>query len=407
MRRRSLVAPLLLIGVGALFLARNLYPDMPFAEYVARYWPVLLIAWGVLRIIEILAWSATSRPLPARGLSGGEWVMVVLVILVGASVHTVHGMTSWWPDRIQIGGMDMFGERFEYPLSGERPAGPAPHVVIRDFRGDAKISGTDAAMVRISGHKTIRSLDRKIADRANTDTPLEITGDGNNIEINLHQEKARGPQRPSATLEITVPKGASIEVHGRNGDLDIADVNGSVNISSDNAGVRLLNIGGEAHLDLRRSDLVHMEGVKGAVEIKGRGSDIELESISGPVSVNGAYNGTVQLKGLAKPLRFTGPQTELTLEAVPGQLRVALGDLNASGISGPTVLSARSKDVKITDFTGPLDLSIERGDLDLSTSKLPLGRIHARSRSGDIRLGLPDAAQFTLNATTGNGSVSA
>src|SRR6202040_2124881 len=53
MRRTSIVAPLLLIALGTLFLARNLYPDLPLVDYLARFWPFVLIAWGVLRLAEI------------------------------------------------------------------------------------------------------------------------------------------------------------------------------------------------------------------------------------------------------------------------------------------------------------------------------------------------------------------
>ena len=52
MKRTSVVAPLLLIGVGILFLARNMYPDLALIDYFARYWPVLLILWGVLRLAQ-------------------------------------------------------------------------------------------------------------------------------------------------------------------------------------------------------------------------------------------------------------------------------------------------------------------------------------------------------------------
>ena len=52
MRRTSVVAPLLLIVIGGLFLARNLYPDLPLLDYLARYWPFLLIIWGGLRLAE-------------------------------------------------------------------------------------------------------------------------------------------------------------------------------------------------------------------------------------------------------------------------------------------------------------------------------------------------------------------
>ena len=79
MRRASLVAPLLLIGIGLLFLARNIFPELQLLDYLAKYWPLLLVVWGGLRLLEILFWAATSRPLPAHGISGGEWVLVIFL----------------------------------------------------------------------------------------------------------------------------------------------------------------------------------------------------------------------------------------------------------------------------------------------------------------------------------------
>ena len=87
MKRTSVVAPLLLIGVGVLFLARNMYPDLALIDYFARYWPTLLILWGVLRLAEILFWAATEKELPARGMTGGEWILIVLLCMIGVSVH--------------------------------------------------------------------------------------------------------------------------------------------------------------------------------------------------------------------------------------------------------------------------------------------------------------------------------
>ena len=48
------------------------------------------------------------------------------------------------------------------------------------------------------------------------------------------------------------PKGATIEAHGRYGDFDVTDVAGNVEITSDNAGVRLQNVGGSARVDRSR-----------------------------------------------------------------------------------------------------------------------------------------------------------
>lgn len=113
MRRTSLIAPLLLIAVGALLLARNLYPDLPLTDYVARYWPYVLILWGALRIGEICYWAATSKPLPARGISGGEWVLIALLCLIGMGLRATKGTWRWWHERIPWTSIQAGGERLD------------------------------------------------------------------------------------------------------------------------------------------------------------------------------------------------------------------------------------------------------------------------------------------------------
>ena len=117
MRRTSFVAPLLLIVIGGLFLARNVYPEMPLlGRSLAKYWPCSypLIGWGLLRIVEIVSWAASS-PLnrcPRRGISGGEWVLIVFLCLFGASLHAVRGFSNWWPDHmVQLNGLEFLGGR--------------------------------------------------------------------------------------------------------------------------------------------------------------------------------------------------------------------------------------------------------------------------------------------------------
>src|SRR5271170_4710971 len=212
MKRTSIVAPLLLIGVGVLFLARNMYPDLAMIDYFARYWPTLLILWGVLRLTEILFWAATEKELPSRGMSGGEWVLIVMLCMIGLSVHTVRGFESWWPrSGITMGGIDMFGESYDYPINGEKAASKTPRVIIESFRGNARITGVDASSVKVTGHKTIRSLEQTGADRANRDSLFVLTGDANQITIHTNQDHVSGSQRITEDMEIAVPKGATIE----------------------------------------------------------------------------------------------------------------------------------------------------------------------------------------------------
>jgi hypothetical protein len=404
MKRTSVVAPLLLIGIGVLFLARNMYPDLALIDYFAKYWPLLLILWGVLRLAEILFWAATEKELPARGMSGGEWILIVFLCMIGLSVHTVRGMEGWWPrSGITMGGIDMFGESFEYPIAGEKPASKAPRVIIESFRGNARITGVDGSTVKVTGRKTIRSMDQTGADRANQDSPFEINGDTNEITIRPNQDHVSGNHRVTAELEITVPKGATIEAHGRTGDFDISDVTGNVEIISDNAGVRLQNIGGEVKIDTRRSDIIRAVNVKGLVDLKGHGQDVELQDIDGQVTIAGTYSGVIQFRNISKPLRFQGQQTDLNIEKLPGQVRMALGDFTATNLVGPVRLTTRSRDVHISDFTNSLEVSVERGDVELRPGKLPVAKMDVHAHFGDVEVSLPSLAKFDLTGITARG----
>jgi hypothetical protein len=404
MNRTSVVAPLLLIGVGVLFLLRNMYPDLALIDYFARYWPTLLILWGVLRLAEILFWAATDKELPARGMTGGEWILIVFLCMIGFSVHAVRGFDSWWPHSgITMGGIDMFGESFEYPISGEKQVSKTPRVIIESFRGNARITGAEVSSVKVTGRKNIRSLEQSGADRANQDSPFEITGDANEVTIRTNQDHIGGKQRITDEMEITVPKGSTIEAHGRLGDFDVSDIGGNVEIVSDNAGVRLQNIGGEVKIDLRKSDIIRAIGVKGPVDLKGRGADIEMQDIDGQVTIAGTYSGVIQFRNISKPLRFNGQQTDLNIEKLPGQVRMALGDFTANDLVGPVRLSTRSRDVHISDFSNSMEVSVERGDVELRPGKVPLAKMDVHVHFGDVEVRLPSTAKVDLTAITSRG----
>ncbi|MBZ5608553.1 MAG: DUF4097 family beta strand repeat-containing protein [Acidobacteriia bacterium] len=405
MRRGSVIGPLILILIGGLFLMRNLWPEIPLADILSRYWPFVLIAWGGLRLIEVLFAAIMSKPLPRNGISGGEWMLVFLICIVGATMYTARHYATWIPVtgawRGIVRGM---GESYDYTLpNSEKPCAKDCRVLIESFRGNARITGAaDATSVKVSGHETVRAFQQSEADRANKDAPLELIQQGNDLILRTNQDHVSERAQVSSDLEITVPAGTSIEAHGRVGDFDIQNVTGNLDINSDNAGVRLENIGGNVRMDLRRSDIIRAVDVKGTIDLKGRGQDLELQNISGQVTIAGTYVGQIQFHNLAQPLRYDDPQITLSCEKLPGQARLALGEFTADNMIGPIRLNARSRDVQISDFTQALDLTLERGDVSLRPGK-NTPKIEAHTRSGDIDLALPAGAKVDLKASTDRG----
>ena len=405
MRRASVIGPLILILIGLVFLARNFWPEIHVGDLIASYWPYLLIAWGVLRLGEIVVWTIGSKPLPRNGVSGGEWVLVIFLCIFGSAFHAARHYNGWFPDARSFRGFVVnMGEPFDFTVEPvEKPSGKTPRVIIESFRGNARITGADVQSVKVSGRKSIRSFHQSDADRGNNETPVELVTQGEDIIVRTNQDRVQDSMRITADLEITVPKAAAIEAHGRFGDFDISDITGAVEITSDNAGVRLQNIGGNVRIDLRKSDVVRAVGVKGNMEVKGRGTDVELQDIEGQVIVNGTFVGQKQFRNLSKPLRYEGSTVQLNAEKLPGQIRFESGEMTGSNIVGPVRISANSMDVDLTDFTQSLELTLTRtGNIGLHpNSTVP--KMDVTTNSGDIDLAIPPSARFDLRLATDRG----
>jgi DUF4097 and DUF4098 domain-containing protein YvlB len=242
------------------------------------------------------------------------------------------------------------------------------------------------------------------ADKANDRAKVVLQANGGTVTVSGPQERVDG-SRLTSDLEITVPRGAILEIRGKYGDIDVTTVDGEVTINSDNAGVRVEKIGGRVKIDTRKSDIIRAVDVKGDVELRGRGRDIELENIAGEVVVNGSYSGDTSAKGLAKPLRFESSVTDLRVEKIPGELHLSLSTLTGENLGGPLVLKTKSKDVNLTDVSGALELDLNHGDVEIRQTRAPVPRMDVRTGSGNIELAVPANAGFTLNASAERGEV--
>jgi DUF4097 and DUF4098 domain-containing protein YvlB len=406
-RRHSLIGPLVLILIGGLFLAENLRPGSVSIRMIATYWPFILIVWGLLRLVEILYWRFSSKPVPARGVSGGEWTLIVFICLIGSGLFYFSQRAPGFPRVFTIGrGVELFGQTYDFPIQEQRSAAKVGRIVVDNSRGNTRIVGADAQEIKIGGRTSIRALSQSDADDANKKLELKITTEGDQLVIRTAQRAGTPSDSTVSTdLELTVPRSIGIQASGRRGDFDVLNIDGGVDITSANAGVRLQDIGGNAHVDLRRSDIVRAVNVKGNVDVLGRGQDVELENVGGNVNINGYYSGDISGRNLAKPVIFQSGTTELKLARAPGQFNLTLGDFTGKNLIGPIRLSAQSKDVHIQDFQGELSVTVERGDISLSPDRAPSGKIDATTRSGNIELALPADSGFELDATTRRGEV--
>ena len=66
-------------------------------------------------------------------------------------------------------------------------------------------------------------------------------------------------------------------------------------------------------------------------------------------------------------------------------------------------MSAKTKDVQITDLNGELQATLDRGDVSLVSKLPPTAKIDITTRNGDVELTLPPSAKFEMSGTTERG----
>lgn len=404
MNRKSFTGPLILIVIGVLFLLRNVWPDLAVMSTLAVWWPAVLIAWGLIRLIEVAMASREPGQPRVAGFGGGEVVLVVFICLAGSALFAVNRRGPW---RFESRGLEIFGETHEYDVAGQKAVPANARLVFENPRGNLRITAGEAAELKVTGRRSIRAYTHSEADKANQQATFEILAEGDRFIVRTNHDRARGVDRMSTDLEVAAPKGASIEVRGQSGDFEATGIQGSVNVNGSRGAVRLAKIGGNARVEMSRADSIRASEVKGDVSIdSGRCQDLEVESVSGQVTVTGSYSGSLEFRNLAKPLHFESKQTDLKVEALPGHLMLDLGHLTAANIVGPVRLSTRSRDVRFEDFSNSLEVTLDRGDIELHPGKKGMGKIDARSRAGNIEITLPESGGFDLKGASERGEVS-
>jgi len=405
--RGSLSGPLVLILVGFVFLLRTISPNFRVTDLIARDWPYLLILWGFVSLIEVYIRFRSPGPIPRNGVSGGGWVTVVFLALIGSAFYQWQNPSNFLQRIGFESGIDAFGEEHQYPVEAvSRVTIPTARIIFEDFRGDAKISGADTTTVTVNGQKTIGSFNPQDADKANSQTPVEVIAEGDTVTIRCHQDHGDTHTSVSTNLDVTVPKGATIQASDSRGSIDVSSLNGDIELTGGTLDdVRLGDIGGNVRLEAHSTQSIHCNNIKGTIDLRGRGADVELENIAGPVSLGGDYTGTITLRGLAKTVRLQSMRTQLDARQINGYLRLERGSLDAKDLVGPIKLTTKATDVTLTGFSDALDLDVDRGDIELRPEHSPIGRIAVHARSGNIEFAVPAAAQFALVANTDNGEI--
>ena len=135
-RGSSVFSGLVLIFIGLLLLLHN-YRGFELTGIILRWWPLILIFWGAIKIYERTAGARTSQPGASRITAGEVFLVLGLLALVGMVIgvdqarRRLPGM-----DEIDIG----MGEAFASSIDvAPKPVPANARVTVRGGRGDISV----------------------------------------------------------------------------------------------------------------------------------------------------------------------------------------------------------------------------------------------------------------------------
>lgn len=404
-QRRSIFGGIVLILIGVVFLLHEYRPDIGIGPIFERYWPLLLVLWGVALLLDHLlaSWLGGGR---ASAVSGGEVALITILLLVVAGIAGLDWARKHSPD-FDIDMNGMFDHSYDWKTN--LPAAPAnanATISIVTDRGSITVNPASDAKLHVSVDKIAQAESREDAKRHADNVQVKITPQGDGYQIEPRVERASDFESSSVQTDLVVllPPHSTLSAQTNHGDIRVASMNAPVTINSKSGDVDLHGVTADVSATMAHGD-AHIEDVKGNVRLDGRGGEVNLSDITGDATVDGEFYGPIRAHDIGQTTRFTSSVSNLTLGKLSGQMEMDSGDFSVSDVNGSVTLSTANKDLRLDNVKGRVDVTDRRGDIGLHFAQAPRDDIRIADESGNIDITIPAHSNFTISAISKNGEI--
>lgn len=405
-QRRSFSGPFVLIVLGIVFLLGNLHllAWSRLGILFAHYWPMLLILWGVIKLIEYQ--QAQRDGFSPRGIGAGGVFLVIVIVFFGLiATHVERFHWNEIRDNLNIDDSDwdnVFGETFNFDDHIEQNL-PASITSLRvsDEHGAVRVNFSNDNKISVTVRKRVGAGSQSDADKYNSETKPVITTSGGLATLDARTQAA-SDHPVQADLDISIPRKMGLQVTSRHGDVSVTGRDGDVEINNQHGDVSVEDVNGNVKMNLEKSSAT-VEQITGDVHIDGRLNEVSITDVKGGVQLDGEFGESVKLGQITKSVVFKSSRTDLEFSRLDGDLDLDSDDLHAEQITGPVRLSTRSKQIRLEEVSGDARVQNDNGGIELGMRSL--GNVQIDNRNGDVHLSVPEKAGFHLDARTRDGEI--
>jgi DUF4097 and DUF4098 domain-containing protein YvlB len=405
-RHRSFAGPFVLIvlGVVCLLATSHVLSISRLHHLFANYWPLLLILWGVIKLVEYQ--QAQREGYRPAGIGAGGVLLIIAIVVAGLIATSVERF-NWKEVGSNLGIEDsdfdnLFGHKYNFDdhLEQDFPAGASLKVF--DTGGAVSIHASDDNKISVVVRKRVGADNQSDADKYNNETKPTITVIGGLVTLDAKQQV--GDHHVETDLDISLPRKAPATITARGGDVVVTGRDGNIDISAQHSDTSVEDVTGNVKVSQEKGS-VKIEQITGDVHVEGRVDEVEVSDIKGAAQLDGEFQESVKLARITKNVSFKSTRTDMEFARIDGDLDLDSDDLRGAEIAGPVHLTTRSKNIHLDGVTGDVRLQDNNGEVELAMRTL--GNVQIDNRSGDVRLNVPEKAGFRLDARTRDGEIQA
>jgi DUF4097 and DUF4098 domain-containing protein YvlB len=406
LRRGSTVGPLIILALGIVFLLAQMgrLSWGQSLEWYGRWWPAVLIAAGVVLLLE---WAIDRREGAAghgRVVGGGVIFLLILLALAGLSSHAVeYGMA--WRDHAFGNGYTklgyLFGDRHDADSSITRAISPASTLMIRNPHGDVTVTGSSSdGQVHVNIHTQTYAWKDSDVEKKTKELQPAFSSNGGLLVLNVNSVDGG-----EADLTVEIPRSAPVTIQADRGDITVNEMSAPVAVSANHGDVDVSGIDNSVTLHVNDDDAsVTLHSIRGPVSVEGHSGDIEISEVAGDVTLQGDFFGSTDLEHINGAVHFNTSRTQFSAARLGEEFSIDNDSLDANELLGPVVLKTADKNITLDRVQGSVDVSNRNGSVEL-TNAAPLDAISIHNQHGSVDVGLPGNVGFELNAQTRNGDM--
>jgi Putative adhesin len=400
-RRSSVSSGLLLIALGVILLLYRFEPGLHIGHLLRIYWPLLIIFWGILKLVDhvVARGDGASGAAPAQA---GEVLLLIFAILVLAGYGFHDWLRTKYPDMgIDFGPFSQQFTRSKELSPQEIPVGA--HVILSTGRGNITVHTGDENTLSVTANESARGTTESNADEDMNKVPVVIEKTKDGYAVHPVNQK-NSDHQVDVDLDVEVPKSVSITATSDHGDISVAGIAGAISASTQKGDFDIHDSGSDVNIEMHEGD-ARISDVAGNVQVIGRGAEIEVSDVTGNATLEGDFFGPVHLRNITKTTHYTTPRDTLTLVNMTGRLELDSDSIQLSDVAGAANLLTHNRDLDVENVTGRLDIVDTHTSVTVRYSDPPRQDLNITNDSGSVDVTLPSSSNFEVAAASRGGEI--